>query len=160
MKNRFNINKTKIKKACRTVISEWRVFLLMLAYMLFAYFFLGTSCLFASTVGLPCPGCGSTRALIMLFRNNPAGSFFYNPMLIPFAVVMAVYAAAWASGEDMPRWANRMVAGFGVLLISTYFIRMVTRFPNEPPMVYNYKAVLPRLVGLIKTFTDAVADKL
>jgi hypothetical protein len=49
-------------------------------------------CVFKGLTGLPCPTCGSTRALGRLFDLDPAGALGMNP----FTTVVAVVLAAWA----------------------------------------------------------------
>ena len=45
-----------------------------------------TSCAFRTNTGLPCPGCGGTRAFILFFRGEFFLSFCYHPAIITLAV--------------------------------------------------------------------------
>ena len=49
-------------------------------------------CLFKAFTGLPCPTCGSTRALGRLFALDFAGALRMNPL----TTVVAVVVAGWA----------------------------------------------------------------
>jgi hypothetical protein len=49
-------------------------------------------CVFKGLTGLPCPTCGSTRAVGRLFGLDPAGALAMNP----FTTLVAVVIAAWA----------------------------------------------------------------
>jgi hypothetical protein len=49
-------------------------------------------CVFKGLTGLPCPTCGSTRAVARLFGLDPAGALAMNP----FTTLVAVVIAAWA----------------------------------------------------------------
>ena len=51
-----------------------------------------TFCVFKGLSGLPCPTCGSTRAVARLFELDPAGALAMNP----FTTLAAVVIAAWA----------------------------------------------------------------
>jgi hypothetical protein len=51
-----------------------------------------TLCVFKGLTGLPCPTCGSTRALGRLFALDFAGAFAMNP----FTTLVAVLVAGWA----------------------------------------------------------------
>ncbi len=51
-----------------------------------------TFCVFKGLSGLPCPTCGSTRAIARLFDLDPAGALAMNP----FTTLVAVVIAAWA----------------------------------------------------------------
>ncbi|HSD28768.1 MAG TPA: DUF2752 domain-containing protein [Vicinamibacteria bacterium] len=54
-----------------------------------------TFCLFKGLTGLPCPTCGSTRALGHLVALDFAGALRLNP----FTTVLAVLVAAWAIAD-------------------------------------------------------------
>ena len=42
---------------------------------------LGIRCLFLQFFGIPCPGCGMTRALLCLLRLDLRGAAAYHPMV-------------------------------------------------------------------------------
>jgi hypothetical protein len=54
-----------------------------------------TLCVFKGLTGLPCPTCGSTRALGRLFALDFADALAMNP----FTTLVAVLVAAWAAAD-------------------------------------------------------------
>jgi hypothetical protein len=54
-----------------------------------------TFCVFKGLTGLPCPTCGSTRALGRLFVLDFAGALAMNP----FTTLVAVVLAAWGIAD-------------------------------------------------------------
>jgi len=54
-----------------------------------------TLCVFKGLTGLPCPTCGSTRALGRLFALDFAGALGMNP----FTTLVAVLVAGWAVAD-------------------------------------------------------------
>ena len=44
-------------------------------------------CLMRTVLGLYCPGCGGTRAVILLLEGHPIRSFFYHPVVLYAAVL-------------------------------------------------------------------------
>ena len=51
-------------------------------------------CLFRAMSGLPCPGCGLTRALSSLIQGNPAAAFDYHPfafIVLPLFLMLAAH---------------------------------------------------------------------
>ena len=75
--------------------------------------------------GLPCPGCGTTRALIYIFR----GQFGRALQLNPCAFLMVL---------------------FGVYFV--YIYRMVTEFPGYPPMTFRRDNILNRIFPFYNDF--------
>jgi hypothetical protein len=48
-------------------------------------------CTFARVLHVPCPGCGSTRAVLALARGDLAGVLRYNPLGPAVAALLAVF---------------------------------------------------------------------
>ncbi|MGH9669642.1 MAG: DUF2752 domain-containing protein [Terriglobales bacterium] len=51
-------------------------------------------CLFRALSGLPCPGCGLTRALSSLIQGHPAAALSYHPfafIVLPLFLMLAVH---------------------------------------------------------------------
>lgn len=51
-------------------------------------------CIFKSVTGIPCPGCGSTRAIQSCLKGDIATGLWYNPvavLLLAFGIVAAVW---------------------------------------------------------------------
>ncbi|WP_083273905.1 DUF2752 domain-containing protein [Flavobacterium gilvum] len=49
-----------------------------------------TVCIFKRVTGLPCPSCGTTRAVSYLFTGEIVKSVFLNPFGVLVAVIMVV----------------------------------------------------------------------
>jgi hypothetical protein len=47
-------------------------------------------CLFKHTTGLPCPSCGSTRAVVAIAEGNIVQSLTWNPIGILIAFIMLI----------------------------------------------------------------------
>ena len=51
-------------------------------------------CLFRALSGLPCPGCGLTRALSSLLQGHPGAAFAYHPfafLVLPLFLMLAAH---------------------------------------------------------------------
>lgn len=59
-------------------------------------------CAMAQTLGIPCPGCGMTRAMLMLGRGDVVGSLRMHPMAVPnaLAALLAMVATVWVTALD------------------------------------------------------------
>lgn len=70
-------------------LGNWYFRRLLLFFGMVLYFFLaywildrtGIGCVFVYFWGIPCPGCGMTRALLALLRLDFAAAFGYNPLI-------------------------------------------------------------------------------
>lgn len=47
-----------------------------------------TVCLVKNTTGLPCPSCGSTRALVAMLQGDPGGLLRWNPLGALVALIL------------------------------------------------------------------------
>jgi hypothetical protein len=92
-------------------------------------------CVFRGLTGLPCPTCGSTRALGQLFLLDFAGALALNP----FTTVAAVVIAAWAVAdlallrrrsalglEVEPRLALRLRVGALILFLANWVYLLIS----------------------------------
>jgi hypothetical protein len=139
----------KLRKTLPAVKSARWVFLAMAVYAVFATVFLGSACLLYSTTGIPCPGCGGTRAALQLLRGDVLGSLSYHPLLLPAAAALLVYFFVWLTREKIPPWAGKMLAALGIALAAVYIARMALFFMRAEPMLINERAVAVRLARLL-----------
>lgn len=81
---------------------------------LFALLYVGAlPCAFAKVTHHPCPGCGSTRAVLALLHGDFDGVLAANPLGPAAAVLMGLFAGqAWLS---ILRWGDMREAGKGRL---------------------------------------------
>lgn len=109
--------------------------------------------------GLPCAGCGMTRAFLFLFTGQWERSWRMNPMAI-FVLLFLFYCVVmrYVFGKKI----KGLKSGTAVLclcLLAVYGYRMTVLFPNRPPYVYTpgnflektvpfYKEILRRVLGI------------
>ena len=84
-------------KKSRKLRENWLLRAILLALGLSIYFLLtstwltrtGIRCVFLYLFGIPCPGCGMTRALHSLFRLDLVQAFQYHPLVFTMPYVLA-----------------------------------------------------------------------
>ena len=138
----------KLMRTLHNAANAWWVLLLIVGYSALAWRFLGTSCILASTTGLPCPGCGSTRAFIALLHGDIIGSLRYHPLMIPSVILICIYFVVWLFRDSVPRCIEKTLLALTVAVFILYFVRMLLMFPHDAPMTYNNDAILPRIIKL------------
>ncbi len=65
-------------------------------------------CVFRGVLGLPCPGCGLTRAAGHLARGSFAAAFTLHPLALPFAVEAVLGWLGWGlvGGDRFRRFVS------------------------------------------------------
>lgn len=121
----------------------------------FVIYFFDIPCPILTTLGIPCPGCGITRAFRALFAGKIGDSFFYYP-LWPLALFVFII---WFLGKQswvQIKWVNWIMkkdafwySCLAVVLI-VYIIRMIWLFPDVIPMQSNPNGILIRLYHWIR----------
>ena len=114
-------------------------------YMVLANFFFGYACPSMVVIGLPCPGCGLTRAAISLARLDFIGAFNFNPMIFFALPLIAAYVFMYLKNYDLRKL---FYPTFVIIIVSfiVFFIRISGGFGNEP-LVINTNALVFRLLG-------------
>lgn len=100
-----------------------------------------TICFFKVYTGLPCPGCGMTRAFLSVSRGNFQEAFFWHPLWIWVLIGPIVYGfiPKWSKSAELHRkWLITITL---ITLLMIYMIRMVLMFPHTAPMDFNEKAI-------------------
>lgn len=91
-------------------------------------------CLFRAMTGLPCPGCGLTRALSSLIQGHPAAAFSYHPfafIVLPLFLMLAAHnflpvaarqrLQAFCEAHDL--WIRRSYYGFIYIFVAFGVLR-------------------------------------
>jgi len=77
-------------------------------------------CPLKTVTGLPCPGCGMTRACLSLARGELEAAWTYHPFAFPL-VPLATGVALWPRGTRVawarvPELLRRVLLGGGIVL--------------------------------------------
>ena len=124
-------------------------------YILFGNAILGKICPMRMLFGIPCPGCGTTRAFLLLMQGKVVEATISNPLWIPIVVLGVVFLINryFVTSEETSAKITRILKGMlmvvGVLCIAYYVYRMIYWYPNKEPMVYDANNLLHRL-GIVK----------
>lgn len=96
--------------------------------------------------GIPCPGCGLTRAAFLLVQRDLHGSLLCNPFLLPLLAGGLVFLFEHYLLERKARIFTLYISICIVLMIIVYIIRMKYWFPNRAPMTYEPENLLRLLL--------------
>lgn len=99
-------------------------------------------CVFKVYAGLPCPGCGMTRAFIAASAGQWGQAFFWHPLWPWMLIGPLIYAGLLKFKPSSEKSRSRMIwmtlAAFGMV----YVLRMIWLFPETAPMDLNDKSIM------------------
>lgn len=152
--------KKRIQDMGERFLKDGKIYGLLLALLLAYYFMVRIRfhafCPMVIVTGIPCPGCGMTRAVLLLLLGEFRRSWNLNPMA---AVWIAI--ALWFGFRRY--WCGKKVTGLkymiGMTLIAmllVYLYRMYTSFPSYPPIVYTKDNVLARYIPGYRQWLESI----
>ena len=108
---------------------NYRIRLLVLALFcvaLLGIVCLGLNCPIRSLTGIPCPGCGMSRAWLSALRLDILGAFRYHPMFWSVPVLMAY--CMFDGRIIRPKWLNWGLLGLIALGVAVRYIAVLVAF--------------------------------
>jgi hypothetical protein len=80
------------EKKRNLVLAYFCILLGICSLSMLNYFYLDLKlpCIFKSVTGLPCPGCGLTRASAAVLQRKWELAFYYNPLVFPLAFALCI----------------------------------------------------------------------
>lgn len=91
-----------------------------------ALYLLDIGCVFRLMTGIPCPGCGMTRAWLAALRLDFAAAIAYHPLfwVVPLAFVLAFVRDEATSGKAK-RGIDIAIAVLCVLVVVVWIVRLI-----------------------------------
>ena len=91
-------------------------------------------CLFHFVTGLPCPGCGGTRAFVSLLKGDLIHSFLYHPV-VPFCFLLyVIFMMTQTMERILRRKTNLRFHALSFRLEYAHFGAMDRQNNSGPPM--------------------------
>lgn len=93
-----------------------------------------STCASQHLLGVPCPGCGFTRAVVALARGDLGASLGYHPVAVPLLLGLGAFvlAALWLPAGS-PRWPRAVAwasTGAAALLGGVWALRLAGLLPR------------------------------
>lgn len=116
----------------------------------------GAFCPSVILFGLPCPGCGTTRAAIYLLKGEFTQAFHINPGIYLWVLfVLYIIVVRYIMGKPL-KHATTFAAIIAILLIIRFAYGMYMYYPMEPPFSYTGGNVLEEIIpgyrGMVRDF--------
>lgn len=111
-----------------------------------------TKCIFKSIIGIPCPGCGLTRAWISFIEGDIPKAFYWHPLFLMIPI-LAILIFLYFKGSLIKyrRYILILIMIIVSLYLVIYVVRMINLFPNIEPLDYNNQSFINRLIYYIKS---------
>lgn len=139
------------KEAARAFRRDWdnyKVGLLLAAAVVALASLLGHGvCPSRELLGLPCPGCGLTRSILLLAQGRFRESWQLQPFGYAWLALAAVFAAQRYVLQSRQRLWKGLLVAICVGMVALYGYRMLTMFPHTEPMTYYEGNLLRQVYG-------------
>ncbi len=122
------------------------VSILILVYMAVFSILFGTPCPIRLVTGLPCPGCGVTRAAMLLLTGRWQQAWQMNPVIFPIVLAAFYYAMNRYLLGRKAREMKWIIMGIAIMLLAVYMLRIGRYFPDREPYSYLRGNFLERTI--------------
>lgn len=107
--------------------------------------------------GIPCGGCGMTRAICFILTGQFKRGMQLNPAaLIWLGILFYIVFVRYFLGKRVKGICVCLGIAVGMSYV-IYLYRMVTLFPGNPPLVFHQKCILEQIFpGYIKMLKNII----
>ena len=139
-------------------VREYRGFIaFFLVYDLAVQLLFRNFCPSVIVTGLPCPGCGMTRAVFWFAVGQFEKGWEMNPLGIGWLALAAYFCVMRYWLGKKPKGVLQMGAALAVCMAAFYLYRMVRYFPGEVPIAYAEKNLLERILPGYRELVERLA---
>lgn len=125
-----------IKKLVQDIKSIKWALILLAAYYIVTRLLFHEFCPMRIVTGLPCPGCGATRAGIFVLTFQWKKAMEMNPTI--FLWIPYILFLIWQRyiGKNRRKLSNILLVAVCLIAIIWYVTGMINCFPNQEPFTY------------------------
>ena len=140
----------RMKQKLKQQLNHWKGILGIAGFYLILAA-VGRGCPIRLMTGIPCPGCGLSRAYLSLLHLDLAGAFAYHPMF--WAVPLLILGCLWYDRRKSS-WAMCLLILIAAGFMITYFWRLAAKDPAltsdlSSGLIYQAVSGLLHLVRLL-----------
>lgn len=128
------------------------VVMILVGWLLLANLLTESNCIYRATVGVPCPGCGLTRAMKLALNGEFSSAFTMHPLwpFIPLTILVLMVIFILGKWANFKHWlsqkqGNTLIVMLAIIVIGVYVIRLILYFPHTEPMTYNEHSLLNQI---------------
>lgn len=141
-----------MKEIKQIVRENWVAGVISILALLIMDFIFDSVCYSTILFGIPCPGCGITRATKLLLTGHVHESLQMHPLLFLVILGVILYPILRKNVTNYTVIIKTYVVVCAVIFIGFYIYRMYRYYPNLEPMVYRKDNYLGKILTRIKDF--------
>ena len=144
----MKFNKELLKKDVHTAFP---VLVVVVLIIILSNAILGKICALRMLAGIPCPGCGLTRAFLLLSQGDIKTATEMHPFWIPivFVLVLFIVGRYFIENKEKRRKIFHIIKLLAILIVigmfALYVYRMINYYPDVEPMVYDKDNILNKV---------------
>lgn len=143
-----------VKTVCTRVAADFREYGLaitvLILYTVITNLIFHAFCPLIIFCGIPCPGCGVSRATVYFLTGRWHQAWMMNPMIFPIAIAAAYFGWNRYLMGRKAAGIKTIIITLAVLLIVVYGVRMYLYYPNRIPCVYTEDNMLERMLSFYR----------
>lgn len=150
--------KLRIKRVAYRIIADflnykWAIAIFVIYNIIVRHFF-KAYCPMLIFCGLPCAGCGMTRAIFYIVTGRIKRGLALNPAA-PLWLLFICYVLInrYFRGKSGKKFYLILV-GVCVATIVVYIYRMLTQFPGNPPLVFYKDNFISRFIKYLTALSQ------
>lgn len=152
----------KIKKISNRIIADLKesgwAFIIFLVYYVIVHAVFDAFCPMLVMTGIPCPGCGLTRAVIFLARGQVLRAAYINPSVFPL-IGFLLYCGYFRYVKGSRIKGSGVAVGLlTVCMLVIYGCRMYLYFPDRAPYVYMENNMAARWIPGYGSWVNSLWD--
>lgn len=149
----------QIGKRIEKDIREYGMFGVALAgYYLVSKWLFHAFCPLVIISGIPCPGCGMTRAFLFFLTGQWTRGWNMNPLALAWLALAAYIAVMRYGFGKKAKGALPFAYGIIGLMVLFYGYRMLRYFPGWPPVSYTGGNLLEQFLPGYRSFILHIRD--
>ena len=147
-KKHYQINWKLIKQDLKTaaIIGSGLLILFIIMYATFE-----TNCICVWLTGMPCPGCGLTRAGMAILQLEFVQAWEIHPFIYPIGIYVVVVLLYRYILNKKWKYLNIYGIIIGITMCVYYLYRMMNGFPTEEPVNYQQHNLFTELIIWFQT---------
>lgn len=127
-------------------VKDYRLYILaLLVYDLLVQLAFHAFCPMVIVTGLPCPGCGMTRAIFYFATGQISKGWKMNPLgILWLALILYFIAIRYCLGKK-PKGVLQIGGALAACMLLYYGYRMYRYFPGKAPICYSEENLMERV---------------